>query len=82
MTPKFDAYLEAAQDAEVLINMLDMRMTNGNLSAHTRSVIKNFITNMDADYFPDGGHLEEYKIEKVKQMLILILLSPDFNVIR
>lgn len=83
MHPILDSYLEASQDSEVLINMLDMRMTNGNLSAHTRNAIKTFLTEMDPDYFPlPDAHLDEYPIEKIKQVIILILLSPDFNILK
>lgn len=83
MTPIFDAYLEASQDNEVLINMLDMRLTNGNLSAHTRMVLKNFLDSMEESYFPlPAAHLAGYAEEKIKHAIAFIMLSPDFNIIR
>lgn len=77
MLPHLDAYLEAAQDPEVLLNMLDMRLTNGNLTSHTRSAIKTFITEIDENFFPSP---EVYAIEKVKQVILMILMSPDYNI--
>ena len=83
MTPVFDAYVEASQDNEVLINMLDMRLTNGNLSTHTRTLLKNLLDGMQEEDFPiPGTHILEYTEEKIKHAIAFIMLSPDFNVIR
>ena len=81
MHPNYNSYLEASQDPEVLINMLDIRLTNGNMTAHTRQTLKTFLTSIDPNFFPNSEvFLDEYNIELVKQALIIMFLSPDYNI--
>lgn len=83
MRPVYNNYFEAGQDAEALINMLDLQFTNGNMTPFTRSVIKDLIVSMDESFFPNPSvHLNEYHIEKVKHAIIMLLLSPDFNILK
>ncbi len=81
MHPSYDNFLESGQDPEVLLNILDMRLTNGNMTPYTRERIKHAISGLDPSQFPSPiAHLGEYELEKVKLAFILILMSPDFHI--
>ena len=64
-----------------LLNDLDMRFTNGNLSPHTRAVIKNLIDSMDPTDFPlPAADWADYYTERIKQVIYMVMMSPDFNI--
>ncbi|KAA3622388.1 MAG: DUF1800 domain-containing protein [Bacteroidetes bacterium] len=71
----FTAFIEASRDPEVLLNELDIRLTNGQLSDYTRQVIK------DALLYLDGGGLYLFG-ERVRLGTYLIMISPDYAVMR
>jgi hypothetical protein len=71
----FDYYqLEPlARDNEVLLNELDILLTHGNLTDDTRSIIKESL---------DGLYWSEYKENRVRLALYLMLISPDYNIFK
>jgi len=62
-----------AADPEVLVNRLDVLFTHGMLSDRTRNVIKNAIEPL---IFGD------YRNERVRMALYLMMISPDYNIIK
>jgi len=66
--------LEAlARDPEALVNRLDVLFTHGNLSDRTRSIIKNSMTTLT------GG---DYREDRVRLALYLIMISPDYAIFK
>lgn len=66
--------LEAlAQDAEVLINHLDMVLTHGQLSDRTRSIVRTAI-----EKFINGN----YRRERVRMAIYLVMISPDYAIFK
>jgi uncharacterized protein (DUF1800 family) len=63
-------FVQSSLDDEVLINHIDLLLLNGNMSDHTRNVIKHVLSQM-------GLGLEE-NVEKIKMTLYLASVSPDF----
>lgn len=77
VTLNFEGLKYIAKDSEVLINQLDKLFTKGQLSNETRALMKNAIdgvseSNMGADY-------HHYR---VKMALYLILISPDYAILK
>lgn len=70
----FSELMEFARDPDVLINRLDVLLTSGQLTEDTRTIIKNAI-----DSFPDN---EIGDLGRVNLALYLIMISPDYNVLR
>ncbi len=68
-----DDLLPLARDPEVLVNRLDMLFTYGNLSEHTRQLIKDAITPII-----DGN----YRWDRVRLALYLIAISPDYAIMK
>ena len=68
-----DSLKPLARDPEVLINRLDMLFTHGQLSDRTRRIIKNAI---DPLIFGD------YRDNRVRLALYLILISPDYAILK
>ncbi|MEO5906545.1 MAG: DUF1800 family protein [Saprospiraceae bacterium] len=62
-----------ARDPEALINRLDMLFTHGSLSTFTRQIIQEAITPLI--YY-------DYREDRVRLALYLILISPDYNVMK
>lgn len=71
----FDYYqLEPlARDNEVLLNELDLLLTHGNLSDDMRQIIKEAL---------DELYWSEYKENRVRLALYLMLISPDYNIFK
>lgn len=71
----FDYYtLEPlARDNEVLINELDILFTHGNLTDDTRSIMKEAL---------NGLYWSEYKENRVRLALYLMLISPDYAIFK
>ena len=65
--------LPLAEDPEALINRLDILFTHGQLSEGTRGIIREAITPFDWD---------DSEIWRVRMALYLILISPDYVVIK
>ena len=72
-TFNIDELKALARDPEALINRLDMIFTHGSLSPFTRELIKEAITPLI--YY-------DYRDERVRLALYLILISPDYNVMK
>jgi uncharacterized protein (DUF1800 family) len=68
-----DALKPLANDSEVLINHFDMVFTHGQLSDRTRQIIKNAIEPL---IFGD------YREDRVRLALYLILISPDYAILK
>jgi len=71
--PLGGAYLaDLAQDSEVLVNEMDLRLCNGEMSNETREIIKTAIDEMNF-----GQSRIKYRVEYA---LYLTLISPDFAI--
>ena len=66
-----------AKDPEVLINKLDVLLTHGNLSEETRNIIRTALEQITHDV------LWSYYLEyRVKMALYLIMISPDYAILK
>jgi hypothetical protein len=72
-TYNLDELRPLARDPEVLINRLDMLFTHGTLSENTRAIIKDAITPLIYD---------DYREDRVQLAMYLMLISPDYNVMK
>lgn len=72
-TYNLDELRPLARDPEVLINRLDMLFTHGTLSENTRTIIKDAITPLIYD---------DYREDRVQLAMYLLLISPDYNVMK
>ncbi len=68
-----DALRQLAWDPEVLVNRLDMMFTHGSLSQRTREIIKESLYPM---------HEGDFREQRVRLALYLMLISPDYNVMK
>ena len=59
-----------AEDTEILINYLDILLTNGMLKDDTRQIITTIVDPMDDPY------------EKVKLAIYLMVISADYNILK
>jgi len=73
----FEGLKYYAKDSEVLINQLDKLFTRGQLSNETRQLMKEAIDGLTASNVGD-----EYDQYRVKMALYLILVSPDYAILR
>ncbi len=73
VTYNIDELKDLARDPEVLVNRLDMLFTNGSLSERTRQIIKDAVTPL-----VEG----DYRQDRVRLALYLLLVSPDYNIIK
>jgi len=73
VTYNIDELVPLARDPEVLLNRLDVLFTHGSLSEHTRSTIK------DALYPLINGN---YRYDRVRLALYLMMVSPDYNIMK
>jgi hypothetical protein len=73
VVPILDALVPLARDPEVLINRLDKMFTHGSLSNETRQIIKDAITPIIYD---------DYRENRTRLALYLILVSPDYAVLK
>jgi uncharacterized protein (DUF1800 family) len=62
-----------AREPEVLVNRLDMLFTHGSLSDRTRQIIKDAITPLTRD---------DYRRDRVRLALYLLMISPDYNIMK
>jgi uncharacterized protein (DUF1800 family) len=70
----FDNLLYYAKDPDILINKLDVLLTNGQLTEETRQIIKTAI-----EPFNDNTAGDLFRL---KMALYLFMISPDYNVMR
>jgi uncharacterized protein (DUF1800 family) len=68
-------FAESAKDTEVLINKMDMLLSNGQLSDYTREVIKDAVDGV-------AGQSEASLMNKVRLAAYLIMVSPDYAIFR
>lgn len=73
VTYTYDDLLPLARDPETLVNRLDVLFTHGMLSQHTRDAIKNAISPMI-----EGN----YRIDRIRLALYLIMISPDYAIMK
>lgn len=73
VTYNLDELKSLARDPEALVNRLDMLFTHGSLSQHTRDIIKEAITP-----FIDN----DYRQDRVRLAMYLLLMSPDYNIMK
>ena len=73
-TTDFSQLMEFARDPDVLINRLDVILTSGQLTEDTRTIIKNAISSFDDNAVGD--------LDRVNLATYLIMISPDYNVLR
>ncbi len=66
-----------ARDPEVLINELDKLFTHGQLSTNTRQAIRDAIIPIQGD-----NENIDYEYYRVKMALYLILISPDYVILK
>jgi uncharacterized protein (DUF1800 family) len=66
-----------ARDPEVLINELDKLFTHGQLSTFTRQIIRDAITPIQGD-----NENIDYNYYRVKMALYLMLISPDYVILK
>ena len=66
----YDAVIKYAEDSEILINDLDILLTNGMLKDDTRQIIKTIIDPVE-DVF-----------EKMKLAIYLMVISADYTVLK
>ena len=68
-----DELKKLAYDPEVLINKLDMLFTNGSLSDRTRGIITTALNRLVQN---------EWREDRVRMALYLIMVSPDYAIIK
>ncbi len=68
-----DDLVPLARDPEVLVNRLDMLFTYGTLSDRTRQIIKDAITPLISG---------NYRYDRTRLALYLLMISPDYNVMK
>ena len=74
----FEALKYYAKDSEVLINQLDKLFTHGQLSDETKQLIINAIDPIIYDWNEDF----QYTDLRVKMALYLMLISPDYSILK
>ncbi len=83
-----DLLLDVADDPEALLNHLDLRFCYGRLTEHTRSVIKKLLlainhdTNFNDPFVLYDGSEASLRLERVSQAVSLIMLCPEYNIIK
>jgi uncharacterized protein (DUF1800 family) len=73
VTYNIDELRPLARDPEVLINRLDMMFTHGSLSEGTRQIIKDAITPLINN---------DFREDRVRLALYLLLISPDYAIMK
>lgn len=73
VTYNIEELLPLARDPEVLINRLDVLFTHGMLSDRTRQIIKDAITPLISD---------NYRYNRTRLALYLIMISPDYAIMK
>jgi len=73
VTYNIDELKLLARDPETLVNRLDVIFTHGNLSQHTRDLIKEAI---------EPFHENDYREDRVRLAMYLMLISPDYNIMK
>jgi len=73
VTYNIETFLPLARDPEVLVNRLDLLFTHGRLSERTRRIIKDAVTPIVSG---------NYRYDRVRLALYLILISPDYAILK
>jgi uncharacterized protein (DUF1800 family) len=73
VTYNIEELLPLARDPEVLVNRLDVLFTHGMLSERTRQIIKDAITPLISD---------NYRYNRCRLALYLIMISPDYAIMK
>ncbi len=69
-------FLQYADDPELLVNELDKRFTYGQLTDETRDIILPVIHDLKWNWN------DAWRLERVKSAIYLILISPDYNIMK
>ena len=69
------AFRGLAEDTESLINYFDVMLTHGRLSDSTRDIIRSSLSEMNPDW-------DDYLVRKVQMAVYIILISPDYVVLK
>jgi uncharacterized protein (DUF1800 family) len=70
------SYYEIAQDPDVLINHLDVVLTYGRLKEETKAIIRQALNEIPV------GNMETALKQRVEIATYLIMISPEFNVLK
>lgn len=70
----YSQFIEIAKDPDVLINKLDVLLTYGQLSEETKGIIKEAIIPFEDNSIGNQN--------RIKLALYLIMISPDYNVLK
>jgi uncharacterized protein (DUF1800 family) len=73
VTYNIDELKPLAREPEVLINRIDMLFTHGSLSLRTREIIKEAITPLIEN---------DYREDRVRLAIYLLLISPDYAILK
>ena len=73
VTINIDELKPLARDPEALVNRLDILFTHGSLSVRTREIIKEAIKPLINN---------DYRDERVRLAIYLLLISPDYNIMK
>ncbi len=73
VTYNIDELKPLARDPEALVNRLDMLFTHGSLSLRTREIIKEAITPLINN---------DYREDRVRLAIYLLLISPDYTIMK
>ena len=86
--PHIEALVGFAAEPEVLINHLDVQYCAGKMTQHTRSILKTLLVSINSETVDDDPHYEydgtdfSIHLERVRQAMSIILLCPEFNIIK
>jgi uncharacterized protein (DUF1800 family) len=73
--PHFDAELALVEDVPALLRRLDLLLTAGTLSAEQHEVIREALEKIDSSMW-------QWKLERVRMAVYLIVSSPEFGILR
>ena len=73
-SPDLSSLTEIAKDPDALLDHLDVLFTQGQLSEHTRSIIK--------DTLNEYGTTSDDLDTRIRLATYLIMISPDFNILK
>jgi uncharacterized protein (DUF1800 family) len=73
--PHFDAELALVEDVPALLRRLDLLLTGGTLSGEQHEVIREAVEKIDSSMW-------QWKFERVRMAIYLIVSSPEFGILK
>jgi len=70
-----NAFIELAEDTESLINYFDVMLAHGRLSDSTKNIIRDALSQMNPNW-------DDFELRKVQMCTYIILISPDYVVLK